>query len=151
MELNKKTKKPQKKEKIKKSENGRPPKYKSTEVELMDAKIKEYFQNCPDLRKEYIKVGDSLESIEIPTPTVAGLALYLGFVNRQSMYDYENKEGFSCILKKARTRLENIHEQRLFLQNCTGSLFWLKNHAGYKDKVEQEITGSVPVSIVEFV
>ena len=32
--------------------------------------------------------------------TITGLALFLGFADRQSLYDYEKNDQFSCIIKR---------------------------------------------------
>lgn len=109
---------------------GRPPMYSSPED--MQAKIDDYFQNCPDYRVAYDKMGNAFK---IPTITITGLALHLGFCNRQSMYDYENKPEFSDTIKRARSFVEKEYEMALSQGNCTGAIFALKNF-GWKDKTE---------------
>lgn len=65
---------------------------------------------------------------EVP-PTVTGLALHLGFADRQSMYDYRRHPEFSGVLKNAMTRIEEWHERALSVRDkCTGNIFFLKNH-----------------------
>lgn len=119
---------------------GRKPFYPT--VTDLENKISEYFNDCPD--KRMIKIRDS-EGAEyhdyVPCPTVTGLALFLGFCDRQSMYDYQEKPEFSCTIKRARTFIENEYEKMLHNGQCTGAIFALKN-MGWKDKTEQEITGS---------
>ena len=66
---------------------------------------------------------------------ITGLALALGFADRQSLYDYEKYDGYSCIIKKARTRVELSYELGLRTQSPTGSIFALKN-MGWTDKKE---------------
>ena len=73
-------------------------------------------------------------------PTVAGLALALGFLDRSSISDYAAKDEYFPLIKKARLRIEAFHEGRMSGQSPAGSIFWLKNHAGYADK--QELTGA---------
>ena len=68
-----------------------------------------------------------------PPPTVAGMAHFLGFASRQSFYDYEKREGFSYIVKRARLFIESQHEVALYGAAVAGSIFWLKNH-GWSDK-----------------
>jgi hypothetical protein len=76
-----------------------------------------------------------------PEPiTITGLALYLGFESRQSFYDYEKRDGYSYIIKRARMRVENAYEHRLDSKNPTGPIFALKN-MGWSDK--QDITQSI--------
>lgn len=104
------------------NEAGRPPKFNNPE-ELIDLAEK-YFAEC--------------EAKEKPL-TMVGLALALGFVSRQSIYDYEKNERFSYAIKKVRSFVESQWETRLAQGNCTGSIFWLKNHAGYEDRRQQDI------------
>jgi hypothetical protein len=81
--------------------------------------------------------------------TFTGMALHLGFADRQSFYDYAKREGFSCSVKTAKTLVENEYEKRLAGQNVAGSIFALKNH-GWTDKQVQEHTGdALPVLVVK--
>lgn len=62
-------------------------------------------------------------------PTVSGLALHLGFLDRQSIYDYAKRnDGFSCTVKKAIMKIEAYAEAHLYMGKPTGAIFWLKNH-----------------------
>lgn len=108
---------------------GRPPILESPEQ--AEAKISEYFEW---VKGEYDK--DNGEWIRLPEPvTITGLALYLGFSSRQGLYDYEDKQGFSCI-RKARLKVEYAYERSLTeAKNPTGSIFALKN-MGWSDKQE---------------
>jgi hypothetical protein len=67
--------------------------------------------------------------------------LHLGFDSRSSFYNYQGREEFLHTLKKARTRIEQAHEKRLFEQSCTGSIFYLKN-VGWnaEENIVQETT-----------
>ena len=85
--------------------------------------------------------------------TVTGLALSLGFCDRQSLYDYEKNDQFSCIIKTARLKVENSYEKNLSASNPTGSIFALKN-MGWKDKTETGFTNNngedvAPVQIIQ--
>lgn len=71
--------------------------------------------------------------------TITGLALELGFCSRQSLFDYESKEGFSYIVKKAKAIVERAYEAKLSGQSVTGAIFALKN-MGWKDKSEIDMT-----------
>lgn len=117
---------------------GKPAFYKN-KTDLQN-KIDEYFQNCPDKRilSNFDKNSGEFVTMELATPTITGLAYYLGFENRQSFYDYENKPEFSYTIKRARLRIENEYEKQLYCDKCTGAIFALKN-LGWKDKVENEI------------
>lgn len=86
-------------------------------------------------------------------PTTAGLAVYLGFCDRQSLYDYKQREGFSCVVKAMIARIEAHHEARLSGNSPTGSIFWLKNHQ-WSDTQQFEHSGpnGGPLKVtVEFV
>ena len=100
---------------------GRPLKYKTVK-ELEDA-IDAYFE------ERYLK--------SIP-PTISGLALWLGFESRQSLYDYQDRPEFSDTIKRATARIEDYAERILLNGNgsATGAIFWLKNHK-WTDKTEQ--------------
>ena len=105
---------------------GRPPKFSS--VEELEEAIESYFSQ------------DDL------IPTITGLALHLGFCDRQSFYDYEGRDEFSCTMKKARLSVENVYEQRLHGQSPTGAIFALKNF-GWKDKQDVDLKAAVTVNI----
>jgi len=97
--------------------SGRPPLYESPEQ--LFQKANEYFEYCIS-NKEKI--------------TITGLALYLGFESRQSIYDYAEKEEYSYIIKRAQLVVENSYETA----GQTIDIFALKN-MGWVDR--QELTG----------
>lgn len=81
-------------------------------------------------------------------PTLAGLALALN-IDRQTLYNYAQKEMFFDIIKKARETVEAKYEERLIWDNSpTGVIFALKN-MGWKDKVEQEHSGGMTMKFIE--
>ncbi len=97
------------------SNGGQPPKH--TPDSLKEA-IQAYFDNPP------IRInGDH----EVPFISITGLVLSCGFASRQSFYDYEKHEEFSCIIKTARLLVENEYEFKLQQSNPTGAIFALKN------------------------
>jgi hypothetical protein len=108
--------------------NGRPPEYKN--VEDMEVKCSEYFLECSENKEK---------------ATITGLALYLGFESRQSLYDYKEKKDFSYLLKRATLAVENSYETN----GTAFDIFALKN-MGWKDKTEVEQTNvnNEPVKIV---
>lgn len=60
-------------------------------------------------------------------PTLAGLAVALG-ISRSTLYNYEEKDEFLDIIKKARERVVKIYEERLiYSDKPTGVIFALKN------------------------
>lgn len=124
---------------------GRPPHYKT--VEELQKKIDEYFANPPDNKLMFFKLKDEVVEKEVPCLTITGLALYLGFCNRQSMYDYENRPKFSDTIKKARSFIENEYEKLLQQGNPAGAIFALKNF-GWSDRQEVEMSGEVKIKTI---
>ena len=80
--------------------------------------------------------------------TLAGLALHIG-IDRQTLYNYKERDEFFDIIKTARERVEAKYERRLIYENNpTGVIFALKNMS-WKDKTEQEHSGELKVSKIE--
>ena len=105
---------------------GQPPKFKDAE-ELEEA-ISSYFEKLIDIDPE-----TGAETLK--PSTVTGLALYLGFCSRQSLFDYGKKPEYSYIIRRARTCIENHYEQSLNGKSATGAIFALKN-MGWADRTE---------------
>lgn len=82
-----------------------------------------------------------------PRATLSGLAVHLG-MDRSSLYNYAERDGFFLIIKRAQARVEAIYEERLVWDNATGVIFPLKN-MGWKDKTEVENTGNMSLTWVE--
>lgn len=116
---------------------GRPPFYKSND-ELQKA-IDDYFKNGIKVKSVIVGSGNKKEVVEIEVPTITGLALHLGFCDRQSFYSYEKRDEFSYTIKKARFFIEQHYEELLQTGNVTGAIFALKNF-GWVDKTEVEST-----------
>ena len=140
-----------------KNKGGRPPIYKNPED--LSNKIDEYFIY---VKGEYIEKETTnvvtfetetyKEWIRVPERiTVTGLALFLGFADRQSLQDYKKKPKFSFPIKRAMTRIEQEYESNLFGRNVAGSIFALKNF-GWTDKSQVGIdhtTGGQPMQWAE--
>ena len=121
---------------------GRPPKYNNPE-DLQKA-VDDFFDNPPK-RKIYTNDGSSHE---INVITITGLAIALGFLDRQSLYDYEVKDKFTCIIKKARLRVENDWEMDLKTKTqVTGAIFALKQY-GWRDKTQEEEQEDINAPVV---
>lgn len=103
--------------------------------EELQKQVEKYLKHCPDKKKVITKTGQVLE---IPTPTITGLAYFLGFESRQSFYDYENRDKFSYTIKRARLFIEKEYEGLLRTNSYPGAIFALKNF-GWVDKSENEI------------
>lgn len=68
-------------------------------------------------------------------PTLAGLAVNLG-MSRQSLYNYNEKDEFFDILKRARDIIEAHYEERMIYEDKpVGTIFALKN-MGWKDRTD---------------
>ena len=117
-----------------KGKQGHPPIYKTPKAlqKAIDAFIAD-----PPTRKGITKDG---AEFEVPIVTISRMCYELGFASRQSFYDYEEREGFSYTIKRARLYIESEYEANLTSHACTGSIFALKN-MGWYDKTQQEITG----------
>ena len=102
--------------------------------EEMQKAIDKYFEEHGDrplLDDEGDPLLDKSGNVIMMTnpPTVSGLALHLGFLDRQSIYDYAKRnDGFSCTVKKAIMKIEAYAEAHLYMGKPTGAIFWLKNH-----------------------
>lgn len=110
---------------------GAPAKYKTAEE--LEKAIKSYFKTNPD------------------KPTITGLALELGFLSRQSIYDYiDRSDEFSYTIKKAALRIEEKHEQGLYNPANSGHIFWLKNRQ-WTDKQELKIDGEIGIKGINYI
>jgi len=126
-----------------------------TTVEDFDKKVEEYYEYIKGESKEMpytkklkdgsIETGTNLVWIREPEPpSITGLALFLGFESRQSLYDYEDKPEFSYSIKRAKLRVEKNYEKYLLSQSATGAIFALKNF-GWADKQQVEQSGGINV------
>jgi len=104
---------------------GQPPKYKDKAA--FQKKIDEYFASITDDKGEYKR-----------PPTVSGMAIFLGFVDRRSMYHYRDKDEFYGSVKRAIGMVEAYNEEQTAKgSRCAGNIFILKNF-DWTDR--QEIT-----------
>lgn len=71
--------------------------------------------------------------------TVTGLALALGFSDRQSLNDYQARPEFSAVVKWARLVVESSYEKSLATGRVrpAGPIFVMKN-LGWRDKSPEE-------------
>ena len=136
------------------SEKGRPPKYKTAED--MQKAIDKYFEDCDGA---YViddegnlmtdKLGHPVKTKPRPY-TITGLALALGFTTRQSLLNYEGDPVFLDTIRKAKARVEQYAEERLFDRDgANGAKFNLSNNfKGWSEK--QQIDSNVNLSPVVF-
>jgi hypothetical protein len=108
------------------TKTGRPKKYNT--VEEMEKVIEQYFE---ERKREGLPY------------TVSGLALALD-MTRETLLKYEENSEFSDTIKRAKQRIEEYVETRLFVSGiATGVIFNLKNNFGWKDKQEIEQSGGL--------
>lgn len=77
--------------------------------------------------------------------TLTGICLALD-LDKNNFYEYEKREGYEKIVKRARMIVENSYEMSLRENGRTGDIFALKNF-GWKDKqeIEQSTQGKVTI------
>ncbi len=132
---------------------GCPPMYETPEE--MQKVIDKYFEDC---NGEYVvidgyvatdKNGDPIKTKERPL-TITGLALALGFSGRQALLNYEGKPEFMDTIKRAKSRIEQYAEERLFDKDgVNGAKFNLSNNfKGWSEK--QQIDSNVNLAPVVF-
>lgn len=87
--------------------------------------IESYFRECDEKEKPY---------------TVSGLAYSLD-IDRQTLINYEERDSFSSLIKKAKAKIQAQLEENALIGkgNPTFTIFNLKNNYGWKDKTEMEI------------
>lgn len=112
---------------------GRPLSFKS--VEELDEAVEQYFSKDGDA---WVLDGEAKKFM----PTMSGLALALN-VDRKTITNYANKEEYFPTIKKARTRVEQALEQRLYFGQPVGAIFNLKNNFGWNDKQQLETSEMV--------
>ena len=105
----------------------RPVKYKT--VESMKKKADEYFKECENT--------DTL-------PNLLGLTLFLGFIDRHSLYHFSNNhKEFSDLITSFKTRIESILFSKMFSGDISkhqviALMFYLKTVHGYKENEVKE-------------
>ena len=103
---------------------GRP--FKWTSPDEMQAAVDSYFDNLGKRR----------------LATVTGLALALD-LTRQGLRNYGKRDAFAYVVARARLRVEEALENRLYDPNPAGAIFNLKNNFGWTDRRAVERAGTV--------
>lgn len=100
------------------------PRFYTTADELEDV-IGEYFAYCQENKNKL---------------TIMGLILFCGFSDRASFYDYEQKQEFTHVIKKARAIITMHYEEKLQEAFPQGAVFALKNMGwSAEEKVETTV------------
>lgn len=126
-------------------------KYKT--VKELNAKIQDYFAACVPvaltINGKAVLDKNGRPVLQDNPPTVSGLALFLGFADRQSIYDYKKQnESFSYAVKRAVTQIEEYAEKRLLTgEKPIGAIFWLKNHGWTAEEKRNDIVQVGPAVI----
>lgn len=85
----------------------------------LQTEIDKYFKWADDNNKPY---------------SMAMLAVRLG-VSRQTLYNYEEKDNFAPVIRKARDKIIAYIEEKLLEHGTAGQIFLAKNY-GYSDRQE---------------
>ena len=104
-----------------------------------DKRVDEYFARC---KKDETR------------PLYTGLIRHLGFVSRQSLYDYSKDERYAKSVAYAKLCMEEVYEGQLGDGGNSGGVIFALKNLGWSDKTELEHTGkdggNVVVEIVKF-
>jgi len=74
---------------------------------------------------------------QVESPTITGLAYFLGFSSLPAFDDYARNGKHAQILKRARLRIEAEYERKLHLHSSGGAIFALKS-LGWNDKADDK-------------
>lgn len=128
---------------------GRPPMFESHEK--MQELIDKYFEDCEgkplldeDGEPRLDKYGNEIYIGKKP-PTITGLALALGFNSRLSLLNYQEKDEFINTVLRAKARVEEYAESRLFDRDgALGAKFSLANNfKAWSEKSEVGLSGGL--------
>lgn len=133
---------------------GRPPIYKT--VNEIEGKIDAYFKECEgeilkdDNGKTVLNKFGNPVVINRKPPTVTGLALALGFTSRLDLLRYQGKEEFCNTITRAKARVEQYAEERLFDRDgSNGAQFSLRNNfKGWDADKKKDDSGNGKITIV---
>lgn len=125
--------------------------------EEMQEKIDAYFKECEgevrlddDGNVVYNKYGKPVVLGRRPL-TITGLALALGFNSRKSLLDYQGKEEFVNTITRAKARVEQYAEERLYDKDgANGAKFSLANNfEGWREKqsIEADVNSEITVNV----
>ncbi len=112
-----------------------------TSPSTLEGKIEEYFKDGCLHKWTATTVNENGEKVtqelSEPRPTIAGLARFLGFASRQSIYDYTNpnkRHRLAYTIKKGLLWIDERPEANLYNDKCTGSIFHSKHRGMTENK-----------------
>ena len=119
---------------------GNPRRWRSAKA--LQAAVDAYFEECSE---------------EGRVPSVAGLALALGFMSRQALARYtdrmheENNDDYVVIITSAKTRIEEANIQLAYNKEASaGARFMLQNGFNYSEKQEIGLnSNTIKVELVD--
>lgn len=117
---------------------GRPLKFKTKEE--LQQRIDDYFKKCDSRTIVVLDRKGNEHSIVQPRPyTITGLAYELD-TDRETLLRYEEKEEFSDTIKKAKDKIHNFTEEKLYQSGiAAGVIFNLTNNWGWKNQKYDEV------------
>lgn len=119
---------------------GNPRRWRSAKA--LQAAVEAYFEECSEKGR---------------VPSVAGLALALGFMSRQALARYtdrmheENNDDYVVIVTSAKTRIEEANIQLAYNKEASaGARFMLQNGFNYSEKQEIGLnSNTIKVELVD--
>ena len=119
---------------------GNPRRWRSAKA--LQAAVDAYFEECSEKGR---------------VPSVAGLALALGFMSRQALARYtdrmneENNDDYVVIITSAKTRIEEANIQLAYNKEASaGARFMLQNGFNYSEKQEIGLnSNTIKVELVD--
>ena len=138
---------------------GRPRKYKR--VEDMERGIEAYFESC---KPEYMLDEDGKPCLDRKgdpiilsnrRPTMAGLALALGFDSREALFHYlsrvdEDDKPYFNAITRAKCRIEDENLQLAYQKDSSrGACFVLQNGFGYREQSGVELSGGITKRVID--
>lgn len=116
-----------------------------TSAEALQAACDAYFDSCRGHYRRDDAGGYVLDKrgqpiIDDSRPmTISGLQMALGFRSRQSLIDYGGRQPFAPVIQRARLRVENYAEERLYdKEGCMGAKWALTVCFGWGRKAATE-------------
>ena len=109
---------------------------KTSDLEKLGIPSEDQFEWVPD----YDRHGE-IVTYQVKPYTIVGLAQHLG-TTRQTLLDYQERDGFFDTIKNAKVKCEAYTVEQLFQPKiAAGVIFNLKNNYGYTDKIDHTSDG----------